>query len=52
MTTHPGYPADYLDLFKCREKGVCFHCQKNPAAGELEGYPICGKCKRRYKVKV
>ena len=31
MTTHPGYPADYLDLFKCREKGVCFHCQKNPA---------------------
>ena len=52
MTTHPGYPANYLDLFKCRETGTCWHCQVNPAKGTLEGYPICKACRKKYRVKM
>ncbi len=52
MTLHPGYPANYHSLIECRKLGLCFHCQTNPAAGELEGYPICKACRKRYKVKV
>ena len=52
MTTHPGYPAGYHSLIECRETGTCWHCQVNPAAGELEGYPICTKCRKKYRVKM
>ena len=52
MTTHPGYPAGYHSLIECRKLGLCWHDQKNPAKGTLEGYPICTKCKRKYRVKM
>ena len=52
MTQHPGYPAGYHSLIECRKLRLCWHCQVNPSAGELEGYPICTKCKRKYRVKM
>ena len=51
MTTHPGYPTNYHSLIECIKLALCFHCQVNPAKGTLEGYPICTKCKRKYRVK-
>ena len=52
MSTHPGYPTGYLDVFKCRELGRCWHDQKNDADGELEGYPICPACQDKSTVEV
>ena len=52
MTTHPGYPAGYHGLIECIALGLCWYCQVNPDAGTLEGYPICAKCKRKYRVKM
>ena len=51
MTQHPGYPVGYLDLFKCRETGTCWWCQKRPALKrEFVNKPCCAKCKRELTV--
>ena len=53
MTAHPGYPPGYLDLFKCRELGICWHCQTRPALKrEFVNKPCCSKCKAKLRVEM